>query len=319
MTFLPDPVQMILGAHRLMDFSDHGPLMFAVRPKLTGYPAPPPASCLSGRTVLVTGATAGVGLKAAEEVVRLGARLILAARNMEKAEKTRQDFLATVPGGRVLLYELDMDSLGSVDGFVEKLRVDGIGPIDVALLNAGVILKDRRRVDGGWSQMMQINFRSTAYLALHLIPFLAHEAPNTPPDTVAKVPGRLVLVTSEAHAFSGYAPPPADRDDVLSEFHSAHDLKMNCTQEYFTSKLFIVLFTRELAARIDPAILEVLTVTPGFCASGIFPDAASIATRFIYRLHARSVEQGARLEVHAVTSSEPGLSGKYLRDGKVTR
>ena len=212
MTFLPDPVQMILGAHRLMDFSDHGPLMFAVRQKLTGYPAPPPASCLSGRTVLVTGATAGVGLKAAEEVLRLGARLILAARNMEKAEKTRQDFLAKVPGAQVLLYELDMDSLGSVDGFVEKLRADGIGRIDVALLNAGVILKDRRRVDGGWSQMMQINFRSTAYLALHLISFLTHEAPDTPADTAAGGPGRLVLVTSEAHAFSGYAPPPADGD-----------------------------------------------------------------------------------------------------------
>ena len=317
MSFLPEPVRMILGAHRLTDFSDHGPLMFAVRQKLTGYPDPPPAACLSGRTVFVTGATAGVGLKAAEKILQLGARLVLAARNMEKAEKTRRGFLAKVPDGRVLLYELDMDSLGSVDGFVEKLRADEIGRIDIALLNAGVILNDRRRVDGGWSQMMQINFRSTAYLALLLIPFLTHVAPGAPTDTAARAPGRLILVASEAHAFSGYEPPASG--DILSQFHSDYNLEMNCTQEYFTSKLFIVLFTRELAARVDPAILEVLTVTPGFCASGIFPDAANLATRFIYLLHARSVEQGARLEVHAVTSFEPGLSGKYLRDGRVTR
>lgn len=307
MSFLPEPLRMMVTNPRLGDFSSDGPVPYALRQKVTGFPAIPRDLSLSAKTVLVTGATSGVGLEASRQLLELGASLIIAARNQDRAQSVKQQFLEAVPSACVRTYELDMESLTSVDRFIDCISADGIISLDVALLNAGIFSRKRRRADDGTSHVMQINFRATAYLALRLLPFLQR----------GPAPGRLALVSSEAHAWSTFS-PPAPPAQVLASFQSPQ-VAIDPAEEYNTAKLFLALFGRELAARTNPTRLVVVITTPGFCASGFFREGESLMTKLIYLTSARSSAQGGRLHVHAVTCPEDGLSGQYLRDGKKTR
>lgn len=307
MSFLPEPLRMMTANPRLFDLSSDGPIPYVMRQKLTGFPTPVPGLSLSGKTVLVTGATSGVGHETSRQLVRLGARLVIGARNRQRAEAVRLELLGENPGAAVETHQLDLESLDSVDGFVRGLRAAAT-TLDIAILNAGLFSRDPGRVEAGWSRLMQVNFRSTAYLALCLVPLLRPAGP---------APTRLVLVSSEAHAWTTYR-MPARGGSVLSEFHG-DGAGVRPDHDYYTAKLFLALLGRELAARLGPAAVEVVTTTPGFCASGFFPDAAGIATRLILLASARSLSQGARLHVHAATCPDPGLSGSFMRDGRVSR
>ena len=85
--------------------------------------------------------------------------------------------------------------------------------------------------------------------------------------------------------------------------------------KYYTAKLFIALFGRELASRIDASSLTVTTTTPGFCASGLFRDTDGILLKFINLTSSRSVQYGGQLHVHAATVKAVEAHGQYFRDG----
>lgn len=315
MSFLPEPARMMLTNPRLFDFSSDGPIPYVMRQKFTSIPSPSANFSLSGKTVLVTGATSGVGYETARQILQLGANLIVGARSIERAEKIRDEFQAEMSESSIRIHEVNMESLDSVDKFISQLSADKI-TLDMAILNAGLFRRGREPVDGGWSQLMQVNFRSTAYLSLRLASWFQTEEVNSTSGS-DKPTARLVLVSSEAHAWSTYA--LASRHDVLSDFKDAKAGSIQPEYEYYTAKLFLALFGREMASRIESQALHVVTTTPGFCASGFFPDATSLPTKLIYWTQARTLGQGARLHVHAATSTEPDLSGKYMRDGRVNK
>src|SRR3954452_16698784 len=85
---------------------------------------------LSGRTVVITGATSGIGRAAATELARAGARVVLGVRNTERGDQVA----AELPGGAEAR-PLDLTDLASVRAFAERWD----GPIDVLINNAGVI------------------------------------------------------------------------------------------------------------------------------------------------------------------------------------
>ena len=76
---------------------------------------------LNGKTVLVTGANSGVGFKTAEIAVSLGADVILACRNMERAQEARLNLLCDYPEASISVMELDLASLASIEVFCEEL------------------------------------------------------------------------------------------------------------------------------------------------------------------------------------------------------
>ena len=88
---------------------------------------------------------------------------------------------------------------------------------------------------------------------------------------------------------------------------------------YYVAKLFIALFSRELASRLDVSSLTVTTTTPGFCASGLFRDTEGVVSRLINLTSARSVQYGGQLHVHAATVSAFEAHGQYFRDGHTAR
>ena len=124
-------------------------------------------------------------------------------------------------------------------------------------------------------------------------------------------PGRLVLVSSEAHCWATY--PGAKSVEIAKSFASPE--VGTDDNKYYTAKLFIALFGRELASRIDASSLTVTTTTPGFCASGLFRDTDGILLKFINLTSSRSVQYGGQLHVHAATVKAVEAHGQYFRDG----
>ena len=93
---------------------------------------------LRGKTVVVTGANSGVGYKTAETMLYLGAKVILACRNPEKAEAARSALAAEYPESEITVLKLDLADLSAIEAFVAQIRAQAID-IDVFVNNAGVL------------------------------------------------------------------------------------------------------------------------------------------------------------------------------------
>lgn len=119
-----------------------------------------------------------------------------------------------------------------------------------------------------------------------------------------------MLVSSEAHAWASYSAP--QEDDIFGNLGSKDS-------EYYLAKLFLILFGRELASRLDQARIVAVMTTPGFCASSLFRDSDGFLASIVNAVSARSAEYGGRLHLHAATAPASEAHGRYYRDGRLTK
>jgi len=185
---------------------------------------------LSGKTVMITGANSGIGYKTAEIMVWMGARVIMACRNMDKARAARNALQGEYPGADIRVMRLDLSDFDSIDGFVTELD-----RADVIVNNAGLLSQPNEKTRQGFDMVMGTNYLGMYYLTEKLIKKL-------PADTV------YINTTSIAHKIA--------RVD-LSRFHESKGA-------YPRSKLCIARYTNHLAARGVNAYLNHpgMAVTP---------------------------------------------------------
>lgn len=126
---------------------------------------------LKGKTVVVTGANSGVGWKTAETMAYLGANVILACRNEQKANSACETLTAEYPESDISVMTLDLADLSSIDAFVEQIRDKGIG-IDVFVNNAGVFHQPGKKTKDGFELVMGTNYLAVYYLTERLMPYL---------------------------------------------------------------------------------------------------------------------------------------------------
>lgn len=132
---------------------------------------------IEGKTVIITGGTSGVGLKAVEELLYLKAKVIIGARNQKKAEDVKNNLLKEYPNSDIQIYSLDLASLDSIKKFaarIKRSKVDVYGFIN----NAGVFSSNKERTEDGISLVMGTNYIGTYLLIERLIPYfitLPHE------------------------------------------------------------------------------------------------------------------------------------------------
>ena len=123
-------------------------------------------SCsLAGKTVAITGAGRGIGLKTAEILIYLGASVIMACRSPERAEEARRRLLEDYPGAEIRILPLDMADFSSIDAFAEMLP-----DVDVFINNAGVFHRPGQKTRDGYDLVMGTNYLGIYRLSGKLLP-----------------------------------------------------------------------------------------------------------------------------------------------------
>lgn len=144
---------------------------------------------LDGRVAVVTGANGGLGLETARALAVAGAKVVMAARDQEKAARAEQDIRGSAPAASLEVVELDLGSLDSVRR--AAARIAGEYPsIDILVNNAGIMGIDERQTAEGFEVQFGVNHLGHYVLTAELLPALL-EAPAA----------RVVTVTSTAHHF----------------------------------------------------------------------------------------------------------------------
>jgi retinol dehydrogenase-14 len=256
------------------------------------------AGQLRGRTVVVTGATSGIGRATALGLARLGADVALVARDEARGEAARRE-VAEAGEGRTSLFVADLASMAQVRRLAGDL-VTTLDRIDVLVNNAGAIHAGRKATADGLEMTFAVN---------HLAPFLLTNL--LLPTLVASAPARVVTVASDAHRVG-----PLDFGDLQAERgYSAMTV-------YGRSKLCNVLFASELARRLAGTGVTSNSLHPGVVATGFGRNDSgwlSSAVTFFAPL-LLSPTKGARTSLHLATSaSVEGVTGRYFRDSRPAR
>ena len=234
----------------------------------------------SGRTVVVTGASSGIGLVAARELARAGARVVLAVRDPEKGQRVA----AGIPGDTEVR-PLDLASLASVRAFAAGWT----GALDILVNNAGIMAVPEGRTVDGFELQIGTN---------HLGPFLLTGL------LLPVITDRVVTVSSQLHRRGRI-----DLDDLNWE-HRGY----NAAGAYNASKLANVLLTVELQRRLTEAGSRVRAVTahPGIARTSL-GNQADMVSKAIYRYLGwlfNDAGHGALPTLYAATQDVPG--GSYI-------
>ncbi|KIW11760.1 hypothetical protein PV08_09032 [Exophiala spinifera] len=278
----------------------------------------PRGADFSGKTVVITGANAGIGFECAKHLARLNvATLILGCRSLQKGNMAKDLIARSVVDRKttaIEVWELDLADYRSVLSFAERVRTT-LPRLDALIANAGVRLMEFTLAQG-IETTITVNVVSNMLLNLGVLPKLR--------ETSAKhgVTTTLTIVGSMMHIFGppeSMAPPPPegkgiDTFDLLSDPATA-----DMGPRYSLSKTLIHAVSLHLAtAAPRPAKHEQVVVNwvnPGWCASELdrHKQAPPLIQRVMFAVMGRTAEQGSRTLVHAVLAGKQ-THGCYLSE-----
>jgi len=229
-------------------------------------------------TVVITGASSGVGLQAAKALAKKGWYVVMACRNLEKTEKAAQ--AVGIPAGTYTIIPLDLASLESVHQFVKTFRESGKS-LDALVCNAAVYLpleKEPQRSADGYELSVATNHLGHFLLCNLMLEDLKHSATSEP---------RLIIlgtVTANPKELGGKIPIPAPPDlgnmqgleaGFKAPIAMIDGKKFKSGKAYKDSKLCNVLTMRELHRRYHEST--------GIVFSSLYPGC--VATTALFRNH----------------------------------
>jgi len=201
---------------------------------------------IRGRTVLVTGASSGIGLSACEALAQRGARVIMVGRNAEKTEAAAGTVRAGAPDATVEVELCHLRPLQAIRDLGRRLR-ERLDHLDVLLNNAGAMHSTRKTSVDGFEMTYAVNHLGYFLPTLELLPLLQ-----------AAPAARIVNVSSDAHRAG-----TIDFDDLQMDRRG-----YSGWPAYGTSKLMNILFTRELARRLEGTAITANSLHPGVVRTG---------------------------------------------------
>lgn len=249
---------------------------------------------IHGKTVVMTGATSGVGEVAAVRLARMGARLVLIARDRARAERTLAKLDAAASGAAHTVHLADLSRLAEVRRVAAEVAAAATR-IDVLVNNAGAMFSRRAVTEDGLERTFALNHMAYLVLTTGLIERL-------------NAPGRIINTASNAHRRGKLD---------FADLQSARSYR--ATAVYGTSKLCNILFTRELARRLAAQGITANSFSPGFVATRFGDDAGGLPARLvrIAKLFAGTPEQGAETLVWLATSPEvAAVTGGFFFRGR---
>jgi len=254
---------------------------------------------MKDKVVMVTGANSGIGKSASLALAEKGATVVMVARNKERGDAARSEIVRKSGNNSIDLLLADLSSLESVRQLVAEFRKK-YSKLHVLINNAGLFNQRRRVTADGYE-----NTFATNYLA----PFLLT---NLQLDLLkASAPSRIINVSSVGH-YNGHI----NFDDLNLE------KEYGGWKAYGQSKLALVLFTHELAKKLQGTGVTVNAVHPGTVATNIWsrPLGPVGFIMALPKLFMTSPDQGAETIVYLASSTDAkGLNGEYLEKLKVKK
>ena len=121
--------------------------------------------------IIVTGATGSIGFAAVKSLLSKDMPVIMACRNIKKADSQRDSLIKQFPHSEIDILELDLNSLASIRSFVEEIKNQGF-KVDKLLNNAGIICRDFTVNDDGFETTLAVNYLGPLYLSKLMIPLM---------------------------------------------------------------------------------------------------------------------------------------------------
>ena len=248
---------------------------------------------MENKTVLISGATDGIGKVTALELAKMGADLVIVGRNPEKTEKVAAEMRSQLNGsGSVDLIVANLASLAGIRSVAQQYK-DKHNHLEVLINNAGAYFVKRQTSPDGLEMTFALNHMNYFYLTSLLLDVLK-----------ASAPARIVNVSSAAHYGT-----KVEIDDLMRE------KKYKGYQVYGQSKLMNIYFTHELSKRLEGSGVTVNALHPGFVATNFGRSNGGIFNPLfkLSQLGAISPEEGAKTSIYLASSPDVAqISGKYF-------
>ncbi|KAI0532634.1 hypothetical protein GGR58DRAFT_522647 [Xylaria digitata] len=265
-----------------------------------------PSLDLSGKTVVVTGVTSGIGLEISHQLLgRKVSNLIMAVRNLSKGEMVRQALLsesaikAANPNVIIKVMQLDMESFVSVQRFASAFKAE-FQDLHLLLANAGIGTVAKELASSGHEKNIQVNYLSNVLLTLALLPTL---------ETTAEKTGKPTRVTWTCSRMLEYS------REVLKHFDAVDGLPT--LTRYADSRLLCVLFQLELAKHYNPDKVIINSFCPGHVNTSMgddLPIYLRILASAVKAIRARPVHKAGWIALNAGLVAGPETHGKLLED-----
>ncbi|KAI0405159.1 retinol dehydrogenase 12 [Xylaria palmicola] len=273
----------------------------------------PAGTNLSSQVAIITGSNSGLGFEAGRQLLQLGlSHLVMAVRSQSRGDRAAERLRAEFPAADISVWLLDMGSYASIAAFVE--RCGSLLPrIDMVILNAGLRggAVFAAAEDTGHEYSVQVNYLSTALLAVSLLPILKakRRAGSRPPV--------LSVVTSDTAFWTAVE----TRGPVLAQLDRAEGYAPMAW--YQRAKLLQHFFVSRLAEEVDGGEVTVNLANPGLCAGTAFgadreKGGFSVLARLFFdvfkAINARDLATGASTYVDAVVVKGAESHGSYVSD-----
>lgn len=255
----------------------------------------------TGRTVLITGANSGLGLRSAQVLAGKGARVLMGCRSPERGAAALETVRAE--GGKAELVRLDLADLASVRAAAAEVRELTGDTLHVLMNNAGVMATPRRSTVDGFELQLGTNHMGHAALTWLLMPALR-----------GTEDARVVTLSSLAHRGRGF-----DLEDLDFERR-----RYTPTGAYSQSKLANLLFAFELHRRgpvvsvaAHPGMTEtdlVVNSARSRVTEGVFGHAITATAKYVNKLVTQSLAKGALPQLYAATAPDV-QGGEYYGPG----
>lgn len=252
---------------------------------------------MKGRVCLITGGTNGIGLETARALAKMGAKVVIVGRNPAKTEDTVAQLKQSTGSQHIDYLIADLSLMAQVRQLADdfKARYDRL---DVLLNNAGAMFTNRQLTSEGLEMTFALNHLSYFMLTNLLLDILVDTAP-----------ARIINVSSDAHRIG-----ELDFDNLQGE-KSWHAFKI-----YGASKLMNILFTKELAHRLENTGVTANALHPGMVSTSFGRNNGAI-WNFIFMLtrpFSKSPADGAKTSVYVASAPElTTVSGQYFDDAQL--
>lgn len=247
------------------------------------------------KTILITGATSGIGLETALALAKLNYKIFLTSRDKAKGEKVKTQIVSETGNSDITILECDFNSLKSVQScalnFLQQSE-----KLDILINNAGTWENSRSETKDGIETTWAVN---------HLAPFLLT---NLLLPTIKKTPGaRIINTSSTLHKGKIKFDDPEFKKGFVGYL------------AYQQSKLANILFTKELAKHLQGTGVTVNVLHPGIVKTNLIGRNVAIA-KWIIGLFQITAKEGAQTTIYLATSDEvKDVTGEYFAKSKLTK